>query len=148
MALVVLGKEETPLPVVGGGIGLELFLQQRLLKQLLPEPQRNGLGEGGESARGESQICLQKALELEERLVIENDVVYLSEAASALSKAILDRMAREARVVLLPRKAFLLGGRHDASVLHERCRAVVIESRDAQDAHATRRLRTACRRKA
>src|SRR6266852_5552979 len=104
MALVMLGKEEAPLPVVGGGIGLELFLQQRLLKQLLPEPQRNGLGERGESARSESQVGLQEALELEERLVIEDDMVHLSEAASALSKAILDRMAREARVVLLPRE--------------------------------------------
>ena len=135
---MVLGKEETPLPVVGGGVGLELLLQQGLLEQLLPEPQRNGHGEGSEPAGGEGQVGLQEALELEEGLVIEDDVVHLSEAASARLKAILDRMAGEARVVLLSREAFFLGCRHDAPVLNERCRAVVVESRDAQNAHATR----------
>ena len=134
----MLGKEEAPLPVVGGGIGLELFLEQRLLEQLFPEPQRKGLGEGGESAGGKSQIGLQQTLEFEEWLVVEGDVIHVGEAAATLSQTILDRVAWEARVVLLPREPFLLGGRHNASVLDERGRTIVIESRDAEDAHAAR----------
>src|SRR5262249_17428394 len=104
---------------------------------LLPEPQRNGLGERGESAGGEGQVGLQEALELEEWLVVKHDVVHLRETASSVAEAIFDRMAWEAGVVLLPWEPLLLSCRHAASVRHERGGAVVIERRDAEDAHAT-----------
>src|SRR6266436_8170027 len=144
MALMMLGKEETPLPVVGGSVGLELFFQQGLLEQLFPEPQRNGHGEGREPAGGEREVRLQEALEFQERLVVEDDVIHLGEAAAALSEAILDRMDGKTCVVLLSYEPFLLGGRYDTPVIDEGRRAVVIKGRDAQDAHATV-LRTGCR---
>ena len=138
MALMVLGEEEPPPPVEGGDVRLERLREQELLKQLLPEPQRNRHGKGRESSRGEGQIRLEKTLELEKRLVIEDDVIHLGEAAPGRSQAILDGAAREARVVFPSGEALLLGGGHDAPVVDERSRAVVIEGRDTEDAQARR----------
>ncbi len=54
----------------------------------------------------------------------------------ALLQAVAKRVRREALIVLLAGEALLLRGGDDASVLDQRGRAVVVEGRNADDAHA------------
>ena len=58
---------------------------------------------------------------------------------AAYYKPGVDRMAREACVVLLAGKAFLLGRGDDAAVLDQGGCAVVIKRRDAEDTHVAPR---------
>ncbi len=80
MAEVVLAEQE-PLAQSKSGVERpELVLQQAFLEQLLPQPQRHRHAEGAEAARREGEIGLEQALELQKRLVVEDDVVDLVEA--------------------------------------------------------------------
>ena len=66
-----------------------------------------------EAAGREREIGLEQPLELEERLVVERDMVDLAERDAALRQAIGERVMRETRIVLLAREALLLGGGDD-----------------------------------
>src|SRR6185503_14504901 len=74
--------------------------------------------------------------ELQERLVVEGDVIDVGEPDAALRQAVADGILRKARVVLLAREALLLRGGDDAAVLQQSGGAVVIVGRDPQDSHA------------
>ena len=65
----------------------------------------------------------------------EHHAVDLRKRASRLRQAIADRLHREGRVVLAAREALLLRRGDDAPVLEQRGGAVVVERRDAEDAH-------------
>ena len=54
----------------------------------------------------------------------------------ACAQAIVARRARETGIVLLAREALLLRRRDDLAVLDQRGRAVVVERRDPENAHA------------
>src|SRR5262249_35638874 len=118
-------------------VALQLALEQRLLEKLLPKPHRDRHREGLQAPGSEREIRFQEPLELEERLVVEHDVVDRVQVYSRLAQAVLDGMARKARVVLLSGKALFLGGSRDLAVSDERGGAVVIERRNAEDAHGT-----------
>ncbi len=150
MALVVLGEEEALLPVDAGGVAGELVAQQLLLEQLLLQPERNRHPERAEAARREREVRFEEPLELEEGLVVEGDVIDRLDVGPAFGEAIVDRVARKARVVLAPAEALLLRGGDDAPVLDQRRGAVVVEGGNSEDSHrgGTRwgpRVRTACR---
>src|SRR4029450_5309473 len=103
-----------------------------------------------EAARCVGEIGLEQALELQERLVVEGDVVDVLKLDVGLVEAVLHGVLREARIVLLAREALLLRGADEMAVLDQRGGAVMIESRYAEHAHeGVRSLpRTACRRTA
>ena len=90
--------------------------------------------------RGERQVGLQQALELDQRLVVEADVAEIAESDPAFAQAVAHRVDRESRIVLLPGEALLLGRRDDLAVAHEACRAVMVEGGDAEDIRRHGRL--------
>jgi hypothetical protein len=112
----------------------ELASQEILEKQLLAQPHRDRHAEALEAARRESEIALEKALELEERLVVEGDQVHVRETDAGFAQAVRKRLRRELRVVFPAREALLLRCRDDPAVLHQRGGAVVVERGDPQDA--------------
>ena len=78
---------------------------------------------------------MQDTVELEERLFVEGDVIEVADLDAAFTQAVLQGVLRKTRVVLLAGEPFLLGRGDDLSVAHEARRAVVIESRYAEDVH-------------
>ena len=143
---MVLAEQQPLLPVEVGLPTLHLVAQQRLLEQLLLQPQRHGHAERVEAPRREGEIGLEQPLELQERLVVEGDVVDVAELHADMVEAVLHRVLGEAGIVLLAGEALLLRGRDQMAVVDQRGRAVVIEGRDAQHAHGgPPPPRTACR---
>jgi hypothetical protein len=127
---MMLGEQQTLRPVdVAVQILGDLLREEILLEQLLLEPDRQRLAERGESARRECQVGLEQALELEERLVVEGDVVEIGGLDACLLAAIAHGIRRKIRIVLAPREAFFLGRRDDLAVDDESSRGVVIEGR-------------------
>jgi hypothetical protein len=51
--------------------------------------------------RRESQVGFQQPLEFQERLVVEDDVIDILQGNPRFGQAVLDRVAREARIMLL-----------------------------------------------
>ena len=65
----------------------------------------------------EGQIGLQQPLELQQRLVVEADVVEIARASRpGLGQAVVDGVLRKPGVVLLAGEAFFLGGGDDPAV--------------------------------
>ena len=135
MAQVVLAEEQLFVPPAAARYLPQLLHEQVFQKQLLPQPQRDRHAEGPVASRREAQIGLEQALELHERLVVEHHSVEIPQRDAALGQAVADGVKREARVVLLARKALFLRGGDDAAVLKQRCGAVVVERRDSEDVH-------------
>ena len=135
MALVMLAEQQALLPVEVRLPALHLVAQQGLLEELLLQPQRHGHAEGIEAARGVGEVGLEQAFELQERLVVEGDVVDVGQLDAGTIEAELHGILRKARIVLLAGEALLLGGAHQMAILDQRRRAVVIEGRDAQHPH-------------
>ena len=54
-------------------------LKQSFLEQLLAQPDRHCHAEGAEALRAIREIGLEQALELQERLVVEDDVINVAE---------------------------------------------------------------------
>ena len=100
------------------------------------QPERDRHAERAEAARREGEVGLEQPLELQERLVVEDDVVDVAELDAGLGQAVVDRVRGKARIVLLAGEALLLRRGDDAPVLDQRGGAVVVEGRDAEDAHA------------
>jgi hypothetical protein len=113
----------------------ELAGEPFFLKQLFAQPDRDRHLKGPQSPRGERDIGLQQPLELQKRLVIENDGVEIGKTAARLFQAIFDRGERKARIVLFPAEPFFLGRGDDRSVCDKRGGAVVVQRRDAENAH-------------
>ena len=135
MALVMLGEQELVAPVEIGQRTPELPAQKALLKELLANPQRDRLVERAKAARREGDVSLDQALELEKGLVVEGHEVDRFKAAAALFQTVVDGLAGEVRIVLAAREPLLLRRRHDAAVLDQRRRGIVVEGRDAEDTH-------------
>ena len=72
--LVVL-REEHP-----AGVAAQLGADDVLHPHLLLDPQRHRLHEGGYPGGGAGEICLEDALELQERLFVERDDIDVGEA--------------------------------------------------------------------
>jgi hypothetical protein len=135
VALVMLAEQQALLPVEVGLPLLHLVAQQRLLEQLLLQPQRHGHAEGVEAARREGEVGLEQPFELEERLVVEGDIVDVRHLDAGGVEAVLHRLLGEGRVVLLAREALFLRRAHQLAVLDQRRGTVMIESRDPEHAH-------------
>ena len=94
--------------------------------ELLLEPERQSHEEQLEAAGREGRVGLEDAVKLEQRLVVERDEVEFFGADPAFRKAVVDRMAREARVVLPATEALFLCRRDDLPVNHQASSAVVV----------------------
>ena len=101
--------------------------------QFLADPERQDLEERAEARRGVGEVRLEDPLELQQGFVVEGDVVEIAGRQSRLGEAVVDRVRREAVVVLLSAEAFLLRSGNDLPVDEQRRRGVVIERRDAKD---------------
>ena len=75
VALVVLREQELALPIEVGVERPQLVAQQLLLEQLLLQPERDRHAKGAKALGRKREIGFEQALELEERLVVERDVV-------------------------------------------------------------------------
>ena len=93
------------------------------------------LDERRKTPRGEGKRGLQKPLELHERLLVEDHGVEVGDPNPRLLQAPPRHLGRKRVVVLAACEPLLLSGRHDATVLEQRRRAVVKERRDAEDVH-------------
>ncbi len=140
MALVVLGEEDAILPVEAGTDLEQLLAEQILLEKLFAQPNRHGHPERREPLGGECKVGFEKALELEERLVVESDEIDTVQIGVSLVQAIGDRLVGKARIMLLAREPLFLRRGKDGAVLDQGDRAVVIEGRDSEDPHAGGRL--------
>ena len=136
--LVVLSEED--LALVAG----ELLTNHGARVELLAQPHRHGLHELRDPLRRDAEVGLQDPLELEDRLVVERDRAEVGRGDPRLAQAVVDRVAREARVVLLAGEALLLGRGEDLAVAEQRGGAVVVVRADSEHvgglAHGTRRL--------
>src|SRR5215831_1611869 len=140
---VVLGKEQPLLP--DRPELPQRIAQQFLLEQLLFRPYRQGFRKGAETLRSESEVSFQQSLELQEWLVIENDEIDIVQPDVFLVQTILDGMCRHSGVVLASREPFLLCGSNDLAIADQRCRTIVVKTRDAEDAHIIPDRRSAAR---
>jgi hypothetical protein len=113
----------------------QLLDHQILLEQFLAQPDRHGGDELPQPARHGRQVGLQQPLEFDEWLLGKHHGVDIGKRAAALGQAVRDGLPREVGVVLPPGEALFLRGGDDAAILHERGRAVVVVSRQAENSH-------------
>ena len=147
VALVVLREQKLALPIEVGIERAKLVAQELLLEQLLLQPQRDRHAEGAEAPGSECEIGFEQPFELEERLVVERDMIDVGEADAGLGQAIGDGVMRETGIVLLAGEALLLGGGDDLSV-DDQCRgAIVVERGQSENSHppGSSRPRRSCR---
>src|SRR5262249_51546670 len=86
-----------------------------------------------EAGRGEAEVLVEQSVELEERLVVETDVVEFGRADACLAEAVGRSSSGKPGVVLLTREALLLSGSDDLAVAHHAGCRVVVEGREAED---------------
>ncbi len=122
VGLVVLGEDVAAL-VVAAEAAVELARRVELLLQ----PERQPHQEQLEAARRVGEVGLEQAVELQERLVVEGDVVEVTRRDAGFVEAVAHRVRGKVVVVLLAGEALLLRGRDDRPVAHQAGRAVVIE---------------------
>jgi hypothetical protein len=122
---MMLREQQFVLPVELRRELLQLAAQQVFLKQLLADPERNRRGERAKTTRRERDIGFEQPLELQERLLVEDDIVDFLERDLRMLEAITDRVLRIARIVLDACEALLLGRGNNATVDQQRGRAVV-----------------------
>jgi len=131
---MMIGEEKLCFPIDGVVDLPEMIAQQAFLEQFFLQPDRDRLAERLKAARREGEIGLEQALEFEERLFVEHDVIEFGRLDVISGKTIANRGAGKIRVVLAACEALFLGGGDDLAV-HQQCGgAVVVECRDAENA--------------
>ena len=96
VTLVMFAEQQARLPVEVGLPLLHLVAQQRLLEQLLLQPQRHGHAERREPARRIGEIGLEQPLELQERLVVEGHIIDIGHLDAGTAETELHGLLREA----------------------------------------------------
>jgi hypothetical protein len=137
VAQMMLGEQQPrgPVDVVAERVG-ERPGNHGLLEQLVLQPDGQRGRERPEAARRERKIGLEQPLELQERLVVERDVVDVCRAQTAFLQAVGDRLRGKARIVPDAGETFLLRRRDQLAVDREACGRVVVVRRQPEDAHA------------
>ncbi len=126
--LVVLGEDD-PAPVLTVELAANLSRQV----ELLPHPQRHRLEKGPEARRSKGEVGFEDALELEEGLVVEADVIQVPGLQACFMQTVGDGIGREGVVVLDAREAFFLRGGHDFAINNQRRSRVVVVGGDSED---------------
>ena len=104
-----------------------------ILKQLLLDPDRNGLAKRREALGCKRQVRFQQSVEFQQGLVVKRDVVDLLEGDIRLADAVLDGLGRKARVVLPAAESFFLGGGDDPTILHQGGSGVVVVGGESEN---------------
>jgi hypothetical protein len=133
--LVMLGEHQLLGDVDAGHVPRQVVAQHLALEQLLARPHGKCRRKRAKPARRQRKVGLEQALELQERLVVEDDVVDVLKRHPAGLEAVFHRLCGKGRVVADAREPLLLRRRNDFALLHQRGRAVVIEGGDAEDVH-------------
>src|SRR4029453_10755068 len=127
--LMMLGEEDLALETVEH----RLVQEQAPREELVFQPDRHGGEERSKSARRDAEVLLEQALELEQRLVVEADVVELASRQARLTEAVGRGPSGKPGVVLLAGEALFLRGRNDLAVPHHAGGGVVVEGGEAED---------------
>jgi hypothetical protein len=125
---VVLAEEDLPVgpqPILDDLAGPDLRLKPDG-HRLHPRPIRPGPSR---------EARLHDAEELDERLLVEADVIDVLDLDAGLLQAVPDRPRWEIGVVLLPGEALLLGCSDELAILHQGRRRVVIEEAQPEYVH-------------
>ena len=104
--------------------------------QLLVEPGNHGLTKDDVGAGHGLQDAEEDALEFGQRLFIENNVIEISGRDAGRAQAELDRLRGKAKVVFDAREALFLGRGHQVTVVQQRGRGIMIETRNTKYVHA------------
>src|SRR5689334_363771 len=129
------GEEQPSTEVSAAGIWLQRIREQLLLKELFADPQRHSHLERTEAARRKRQVRFEQSLELQKRLVIEDDVIDILQRHPAFREAILHRVMGEAGVVFFPAEALFLRGCDDLAVPYQGGGAVMVERGNPENVH-------------
>ena len=76
-------------------LAIELLRHLPRQVELLPQPERHRLEEGPEAGGRKGKVGFEEAFELQERLVVEADIVQVSRLETGLLQAIIDGVGRE-----------------------------------------------------
>ena len=106
--------------------GDQFVPQNAFQQEFFFEPHRHGREKRFNPSRRESNVGFQEALELDQRLVIEHEILEVPKRNPAFLQAVADRVGWEPGIELFPREALLLSGRHDLTIANQACSAVVI----------------------
>ncbi len=111
----------------------QLFMDEILHPDPLPNPKRNGHQERSQPGRRIRQITVQNAIELKEGFLVEGDEIQFGDLQPRFLEAKFHGVPRKRRVVFLPGEPLLLRRRQDDSVAQYAGCAVMIECGDAKD---------------
>jgi hypothetical protein len=109
-------------------IVIEPFSNQVRYPKLLFDPQGHRCEKRSDPGGGIGKISLKKALKLDERLVVEGNVVEFVGRNPALLQTGLDGKLRKSMVVFLSAEALFLDGAHDLAVSNKTGGTVMIIS--------------------
>src|SRR5437016_3402830 len=98
--------------------------------QLLLEPKRNGRLESAKAPGCERDVRLEEAVEFQERLVIERNIIKIARCESSFRQTIGDCMFWKGVIMFDAGESFFLRGGNDVAVDDQRCGAIVVERRD------------------
>src|SRR2546430_4445971 len=135
MGLVMLGVQNLALIA-------ERFAQLPVHEELVLQPHRRRLEKRHEPSGGDSEIRIENALELEERLVVKADERQISGRDAARPQTILHGVRREGGVPLLARKPLLLCRDEDRAVPEQAGGAVVVERGNPRSEEHTSELQS------
>src|SRR5438105_1570012 len=143
---MVFGEQQSLSHVLARAERANRLRNQVLQEEFFAKPHRHCHAERLEAARRERQIRLEEPLELEQRFVVERDVIDVVERISRGAQAISDGVLRKSRIVLLARESLFLRGGDNGAVIDKRGSAVVIERGYAQYFHGVLNVVSACGR--
>ena len=139
---MMFGKQKLALIRETAFVPFQFFEKDFFLKELFPEPDRDGHIERFEAAGRVGDISFKQSFELQKRLFVECYMINLAQRQSGFIQNIFNRLSGETGIMLLSAKTFLLSGSSYPTVPDKRCGAVVIKRRNSQD---TCHLRKSCR---
>src|SRR6516165_8153047 len=87
-----------------------------------------------QALRRERDVRFDQTVELSQRFVVEPHIIEVRRSDTALAQAILNSVDWETMVMFDARESLFLCRRHNLAVDNKRCRGVVVERRNAEDA--------------
>src|SRR3990172_7590842 len=99
----------------------QLILQHLFQQEFFFEPHRHGGKKGLHSLGRKRDISLQQTLELDQRLVVENEIFEVRQGDAALAETIAHRVNWKPRIEFFACEALFLSGRNDLTIADQAC---------------------------
>ena len=125
---VVLGEQQVPIEIAANRVE-----DHPVLVELFLDPQRAGHEKGPKPLGSDAQVSFKNSLKLDERLVVEADVVKIRRGDAGPVEAEVHRVFRERGVPLLSRKALLRARGDDLTISYQTGSTIVVERRNPED---------------